>query len=626
MIEAYIPLRLIALAARDRLALVLKESFPGASVSPEVANTQMRAESNPTHLMPMTNNQVMDINNSRNPGTAEVSVILETVVCFLGLSGVIHAPLVRESEDLVRGRQRYILCEGAMKALSTVFHESCIPGNPGMGQREIEAYLRRCSVDTGTGSTQKILEMLSKYPTTGGTDPKGGTYLSLEGFLAYYRDCVQSNDIRLRHDLHSFGFRPDLTRRSREARFFLLGERETHRGQPESVGCDVAETLKDKPVDLGALTNFALHNTVHLYTMAYNVSEPLMEYLVAGAMYKKETDPLTNKTLQSIYSSTTDWHGNEQVAGLTTLLQVVVSIPGDDQYTRIGKVMLSNTKVARNVDFGAGLLQVLRGLHRLRQTHSFNHDLTFTFGRYIHIIKELYNCYPIFKWMNENRNQWSFIEREILESRNSAANQNQPRNDCSTRENEVSTTIDQNTHSDSDMAGINDSEDDEDSQFDTTDNTQLSQNTSPNVRQGPAQLIVEGAGNVAVNGTYMRDTMFEEASHYIREGTWIDERHKFHIFLCNVSNNTKHWYISIVPRGYNPGTSSDIDFYTAPLKPGSKFLPPTTGWVKAQEGNDPPPRISFPTQDEEEDGATSSGAYSDSLGRSNIVEDDTANV
>jgi ubiquitin carboxyl-terminal hydrolase 9/24 len=496
-----------------------------------------------------------------------------------------------------------------------------------MGQREIEAYLRRCGVDTGAVSTQKILEMLSKYPTTGGNDPKSGTYLSLEGFLAYYRDCVQSNDIRLRLDLHTFGFRPDLTRRSRESRFFLLGERETQRTQAESVACDVAETLKENSVDLGTLANFAMASTVALYSMAHNISEPLMEYLVAGATYRKDPETLINRTLQTIYSTPTDWSGNEQVAGLTTLLQVVASGPGDEQPMRIARIMLTNTKAARNVDFGAGLLQVLRGLHRLRQSHNVGHDFTFTYGRYIHVLKELHKCYPIFKWMNEHRNHWSFVERELMESRNPAPNHNQVRDDYGPQENENTIPLDHNTHSDSDMAGVNDSEDEEDSQFDATENLDVRPNASMNMTQSPQELIVQEAGNPAVNGTYFHNGVFENASHYVRDGNWNGAPHKFHIFLCNVSNNTKHWYISIVPQNCRPGTSLDIDFYTAPVTSASKFSVPCMGWVKAQEGKDPSPRVLFPTvEDDEVDDTEELDEGPADFGNGAVVEDDSSNI
>jgi hypothetical protein len=96
-----------------------------------------------------------------------------------------------------------------------------------------------------------------------------------------------------------------------------------------------------------------------------------------------------------------------------------------------------------------------------------------------------------------------------------------------------------------------------------------------------------------VNGVYSQDGYFEHACKYSREGRWKNSNYRFLIFQCNVSNNTKHWYISIVPYGGNPGTSSDIDFYSAPATPDCQLVPPPKGWVKAPEGQEPSPTLSY---------------------------------
>ena len=67
----------------------------------------------------------------------------------------------------------------------------------------------------------------------------------------------------------------------------------------------------------------------------------------------------------------------------------------------------------------------------------------------------------------------------------------------------------------------------------------------------------------------------------------------FSLFQCNVSNNTKHWYISIVPRNSQPGTSTDIDFYSAPVLDSCTEYPPTGTWTKSNEGKEPPPKLVY---------------------------------
>ena len=595
MIECQIPARIIALIARDRTPTVLRVAFPGSSVAPDVATTQMRPESNPNvHTMHMSGNSVLnasDLNSPRGPSLNEYILLFEALACLAGIKGMNHATLIiRETDDVVRGRQWLSPTDEVVRALSIIFQECCAQGAPGMGQREIELYLIRSGADIGAVSTQKIHDMLSKYPTTSSTDKDRATYLSLEGFIAYYRDCVQNDDIRLRTDLHVFGFRPDLTRRSRESRYFKIGERESQCLPVQSVALDVAEMFNEKQVQLGGIADYGLAHTPHLYSVASDVDGPLMEYLVAAATYRKNTDVLIDRTLVSIYVTSGDWEGNKFVTGATAILEVIAAVPGDDQQMRISRIMLSSIKAQRNIEFGSGILVVLRALYQMQQSQQYRNDVNWTFNRYLHLLKELYSLYPIFKWMSDNRAHWSFVEREFESARSNANNDNnappnQSRTDYSARESEtILSTLDRHTNSDSEL-GMQDSEEDEDdSHFDNVD-------VGAPVHEGPTHIVVEGAGNHAVNGTYIQDGVFEHAIRYVRDGLWNNARHHFYIFLCNVSNNTKHWYISIVPHGANPGTSSDIDFYTAPITEDSIAVPPKGGWAKTGEGKDPAPRL-----------------------------------
>jgi hypothetical protein len=135
------------------------------------------------------------------------------------------------------------------------------------------------------------------------------------------------------------------------------------------------------------------------------------------------------------------------------------------------------------------------------------------------------------------------------------------------------------------MHGVNDSEDEEDeSVYDET-------------KYRPELVIVQGAGLEVINGMYHRDGMFENAGKYTKEGHWKGVDEIFSLFRCNVSNNTQHWYISIVPPGVQPGTNTDIDFYSAPVNEQNPDVPPARGWTKANEGQGQPPTVSVPRDD-----------------------------
>jgi hypothetical protein len=157
--------------------------------------------------------------------------------------------------------------------------------------------------------------------------------------------------------------------------------------------------------------------------------------------------------------------------------------------------------------------------------------------------------------------------------------------------------IDNHHRFDSEMAGMNDSEDeDDDSRFEEMDT----------YHDVPSEIIVEGAGQQAVNGVYVRDGYFEGACKYSMQGKFNGDNCAFSLFQCNVSNNTKHWYISIVPRNSQPGTSTDIDFYSAPVLDNCTEYPPTGTWTKSNEGKEPPPKLVYKSADSA--GAVEAGA------------------
>lgn len=110
---------------------------------------------------------------------------------------------------------------------------------------------------------------------------------------------------------------------------------------------------------------------------------------------------------------------------------------------------------------------------------------------------------------------------------------------------------------------------------------------------GPIQIVVQGAGNPAVDGIFSRDKWFSNAWSYIKCGQWNGNACVFYIFQCVVSNSTRHWYISIVPNGKIPGKTSDIDFYKAPVRSDSLHVPPKMGWRAVKEGKNPSPGLVF---------------------------------
>lgn len=201
IINCLLPARLICIVTRQRVHATLRTYFPAASLRTEVAETQLRPEHNlhSHQMLSMGGNQVLpphDVNYRGGTSAFDYIYLFEALGCLMGIPGIVQSPLIAEQDDQGRGRQRIALADPAMHALREVFQESCADSAPGMGQREIELYLHRSGVDNV--SSQKIIDMMAKYPTTqSGNGAKGLNFLSLEGFLAYYRDFSQTNEVKV---------------------------------------------------------------------------------------------------------------------------------------------------------------------------------------------------------------------------------------------------------------------------------------------------------------------------------------------------------------------------------------------------------------------------------------------
>lgn len=125
-----------------------------------------------------------------------------------------------------------------------------------------------------------------------------------------------------------------------------------------------------------------------------------------------------------------------------------------------------------------------------------------------------------------------------------------------------------------------------------------------NAERTKATVFVEGAGLSAVNGTYSQRGVHEGTPMYNKEGAWQDREEVFRIFLCTYSNGNKSWCLSIVPKGKEPGKTTDLDFYECPVSYGATGGGaysaeqgvggvPTRGWKLVQFGQLPVPNCSL---------------------------------
>lgn len=202
MEAAEFPARLMCLVSRDQSPTSLRTAFPGTTVSFAAAESQARAETNPSaHITPMGSGQLVGTPDrgarhaaAGQPSSADYRTLVEALACLLGIKGAVHAPLIVETEESPHGRHRIVLTKPFEDALLTIFKESC--ANPaGMSHRDIEKYLQRCGIDRTAAPLQKIMEIMSKY-SSGGVISKN-SLLDRDGFLSYYRDNAQTHDAKV---------------------------------------------------------------------------------------------------------------------------------------------------------------------------------------------------------------------------------------------------------------------------------------------------------------------------------------------------------------------------------------------------------------------------------------------
>mmetsp|Transcript_30169 Transcript_30169/g.34628 ORF Transcript_30169/g.34628 Transcript_30169/m.34628 type:complete len:2567 (+) Transcript_30169:24-7724(+) len=593
MIKSLIPARMLCFVSRHLATSHLKAKFPGATVSMDVAETQSKQEQ--SQNLGMNGNQEMnpsDINFRGNSDTCVYTPLFEPIGVLMGIPRTIPAALLVKKED-PNGHQGMVLSATAQSAFTKIFEESCDPSVQGMGQREIEEYLHRCGNDQVP--QQRIVEIISKYNTMtcGGNTSKGRNYLNLIGFLAYYKDTAQRDERKVRNDLYTHGFRTDLSRRPPEYRIALVDGREETIPICESIARDVALEFdnRDMPT-LGQNFEHGLLSFEIFLQLTPSTTEQLTEYIIAAGFLKRSfnySKELISSTLKHIYRLQPGWNGQEYMNTAIVILKTLSCIPDDDQGNRIKHIMLCSDKLNEQ-NHPIGLLRAAETFrnHRPRSSGSYSHEVFNPYERYIQILKVLTGVRPIMEWMEENSRYWDRIDRDLFEQQ--YTHHNHSRGDYSGRRDndDVGNHSEHNHQSDSDgMHGINESDQEYDDDSHLDDRHDITDQYCD-----ISKVIVSYAGNGDVNGVYKRDGVCEGVPKFSKHGLFKGNDVTYSLFKCNVSNNTQHWYISVVPNGTAPGTSNDIDFYSASVTLESQILPPSDTWMKANEGISPNPQIS----------------------------------
>ena len=114
------------------------------------------------------------------------------------------------------------------------------------------------------------------------------------------------------------------------------------------------------------------------------------------------------------------------------------------------------------------------------------------------------------------------------------------------------------------------------------------------------EMIVQNCGTPEINGTYIRAGSSKYTKQCFFDGRYVE----FSLFICKLTDSTRRWYISIVPKNSHPGTSKDIDFYASVSGSYNQdgTFPPRHNWQLApnSKGQSPSPEVYPKTNEDDE--------------------------
>jgi len=568
MVEAQFVARLTCLAIREKSHELLRHSFPGSSASLEIIEAISRNETHSSNMLQVgMNSSSVHGGGSGNNAHSSQQNLLEAVGCLLGMPWIRREPIFYETGEVNRGRAIRALTPRAIEALTTVFEESKPPSQNGMTLRDIHHYLQRCGQHV---PPQRIDQIFSRHAVD---EPDGSRLLYLKGFLAYYRDAVHNNEYQVQQELCVFGFRPNLTRRHSDCRWYAVDDGQQ---RPYSVRESIAIDIAVNRANLSNIHFFTELGLQALYFLnfAHN-SKNVAEYFLAVSSCGKDSRRLMFESLDYLHNHIGNWHGgtSDGYPLIIMIFAMLTAIPDDRQQERINTLMMINDD---REDRRIGLM--VMG-DRIVREYPNNYQARAHAERYIEVIQMIQKQRAISLWMSQNRSYWAWIEPE---TRPESAHPLQSRSDHSGRRGgggHQNMPAHLQTH---DPNAVDESEIDEDESRSDDDDL---------IRE----MVVDGCGVTEINGIYKRAGKFDGVPKYSRSTRFQGRDEDFSLFRCKLTDNTRRWYISIVPMSSHPGTTKDIDFYAAVPSPNGidGDLPPRTNWMSIPKsgGTLPAPEV-----------------------------------
>jgi len=256
---------------------------------------------------------------------------------------------------------------------------------------------------------------------------------------------------------------------------------------------------------------------------------------------------------------------------LVQILQTLIAIPDEKQQERITTIMINDDSDERH----DGLITKPKRIH-FRYPNEYR--VRNFVANYTDLIKLLAKQPVVANWMSRHRSLCSWIQPD--EDHPESENILQSRSDRSGRRGGGHQNIP--IHQNHDPNADDESYLDEDSRSDEEDDL---------IRE----MIVHNSGTSEINGIYIRAGSYDDVSKYTKRCFYEGRDEEFSLFRCKLTDNTRRWYISIVPMNSHPGTTKDIDFYAAAASyDDDSDLPPRNTWICIPNKGLPPSPEVYP--------------------------------
>eukprot|EP00587_Corethron_hystrix_P001458 CAMPEP_0113316594 /NCGR_PEP_ID=MMETSP0010_2-20120614/11815_1 /TAXON_ID=216773 ORGANISM="Corethron hystrix, Strain 308" /NCGR_SAMPLE_ID=MMETSP0010_2 /ASSEMBLY_ACC=CAM_ASM_000155 /LENGTH=1282 /DNA_ID=CAMNT_0000173357 /DNA_START=1 /DNA_END=3846 /DNA_ORIENTATION=+ /assembly_acc=CAM_ASM_000155 len=566
LIVCQIPGRLICLALKENSPRTLKEAFPGSSMPVDVFESSSIGFTSP-HSMVLSNTNatvvgphsgVANATSSLRTQTIDYDYLFEALGHLLNVKGAKKVPLLEESIE--SPPECVIFTQEARNALATIFDETA-DCTKGMAMHDIQAYMKK--IDMNSVTSFQVKSILTKYDTFVNND--GLRCLSLDGFLDYYLDNAQKNELQVRSVLHTFGYRLDMTRRPLSVR----ARNDTELHPFESIGCDVALRPNSyEPTDLGPFAEAGFLST-GLYLLGFGISESLTAYILASFFFNRVSvrtpaHQFLFETLTILSRAPTNWAaGKETTRACLLIFQTLASLPeSDHQLDRINTILCGPNVDDAQIE-GLGLLPAA-SLKSKRTHYSRDFQSQSALDRYIDLIKHLSKITAVNSWMSDHEELWSMLKQHLQPHApvaDQGGNELLGENTLGERDDALPAQ-NANRHLQEDIQPINDSDDDS------------------NYRNG--KVRVDGAKKeISINGIYVWNGTYDGVGKFTKNGVWGGQNVVYTMYRCQLTDQSRRWFISIVPANSSPGTNKDTDFYSVLFFDNDSHnhaIPPVKGW------------------------------------------------